>query len=172
MVMPKKRSERYPIPSAIGDWISKQPGDKVLSAKEIASRIKGFREQDGDHRNVTVDQLNSILCQARKHCELTYKLTIWNVHGQGWRIATPRETAYYGMAATKKLLVLADRTRRLCDIVDRKYIPEAFEQVFGSTDNGVKTMLSRGKSFLLMWVKKQQEETTLLEDMTKGGTKK
>jgi hypothetical protein len=75
------------------------------------------------------------------------------------------------MATTKKLLVLADRTRRLADIVDRKYIPEAFEHVFGSTDSGVRTMLQKGKRFLLMWVDKQKEETTLLEDMTKGAKK-
>jgi hypothetical protein len=85
------------------------------------------------------------------------------VHGQGWRLATPKETAYYGMAFTKKLLVMADRTRRLSDIVDRKYLPEAFEAVFGDTNTSVKTMLGRGKKFLTMWVEK--ENKPLLEDM-------
>jgi hypothetical protein len=141
----------------------KQGDKEVLSAKEIAQKIKSFREQDRDFRSVTQDQCQTILCQARKHVELTYRLTIWNVHGQGWRLATPKETAYYGMASTKKLLVLADRTRRLADIVDKKYLPEAFEHVFGSTDAGVKTMLQKGKKFLLMWVEK--ENKPLLEDM-------
>lgn len=168
--MTKRNADKYPIPSAIGDWIHKN-GDKVLSAKEIAGRIKDYRAQDQSFGPVTQDQVQSILCQARKHCELTFKLTIWNVRGQGWRIATPRETAYYGMHSTKKLLVLADRVRRLVDIVDKKYIPEAFDKVFGSTEDGVRSIVSRGKGFLLMWAKKQQEETSLLEDMTKKGTK-
>jgi len=166
----KRKVGRYPIPAAVGDWIYKQ-GDRVLSAKEIGERIKIYRQQDGDKRPVTVEQLGTMLCQARKYCELNHRLTIWNVRGIGWRIATPRETAYYGMATTKKLLVLADRTRRLADIVDRKYIPEAFEHVFGNTDNGIKTMLQKGKRFLLMWVEKQNSDTPLLEDMTKGAKK-
>ena len=166
----KKERPYPPIPASIGDWIHKETAgrENALTPKEIATRVRIFRKQMGKDKPVTADQLGSILCQARKHMELTHGVTLWNVRGIGWRSASPKETAYYGMSSTKKLLVLGDRVRRLSDIVDRKYIPEAFEKVFGSTDEGVRSLLGRGKGFLLMWAKKQEESaTTLLEDMTK-----
>lgn len=127
---------------------------KICTYSEISKKIKEIRKINGVYdwdREVYRNTLSSYVSKARIFLERKHKKTLWNIKNVGWRIATPRETAYYSMYAVKRVLSLAERVNTLEQIVDSKYIPDSVQKIFLRTGKSLKQFSNNGKGFLKLW---------------------
>ena len=154
---------------AIGEYLYKyRDSNEVATHKELADIIKKFRNKNGRSGNgnvVTFEELHRYVSKAREYLELEYKCTIWNLRNLGFRVATPDELAMYTARSVRRTIMIADRTVRLTNIVDRRKMPYALQVTFKDNEQRIKTLGVRGKRFMSTFIDYlKQERVKLLEE--------
>ena len=156
----------------LGDWLMVESGREAwntVSYEKIAKEFKRLRDLTSSSkagRPVTEEELRKVVSETRSYLESHHKTTLYNVRGQGYKIATPEEVALYTAKFFKRTILYADRTYRLVEIVDRKYIPSALRTVFCDNEGRIKSLSLKGKKFLGTFVSylREEEKKKLLED--------
>ena len=97
-------------------------------------------------RDITESTVRNFICSARKVLENKKGMSIWNVSGKGYRIATENEKAIFLVRHAHKTIKHAERANRLYVITDRKLIPGAVEKVFGSKAAAQRQLAGYSKS--------------------------
>lgn len=138
---------KEPLHVALTDYFLKS-GGKVLTYKAISEEMKAIKKSRED---VSFGSLYDAICKVRERLEVAHGLTLWNEKGVGYKLASPKQTALFGLRLVKRMVVLAGRTERIVPIIDRKYVPEAFEEVFGKAEGQLKQLHTNGKRFLKVW---------------------
>jgi hypothetical protein len=151
--MQKLKGDKGSMSAELGDWFCDHSGE-VHSHNLIAVRIRLIRRKRlGTDVPVTQDQLMGWITRTRAYLETEKGVTLFNIKGLGYKVADASECALYSMFTLRRVVRLADRTYRLVDIVERKYIPSAFKKVFLETEGGIRQLSRKGRRFLLTWEK-------------------
>ncbi len=154
-----KKIRTQEVYTRLADWIVQDSGpagsrDVVLSYELIARRFKSLRDSS-DHPKanhpVREEELRRALSYVRYELETRYKNTLYNVRGKGYKLCTPEELALYTAKFYRRTILYANRTYRLAEIVDRRYIPAALRTVFCDTEGNVKQLSIKGRKFLTMF---------------------
>lgn len=135
----------------------------IVSKQRIAREIHTIR----NGQVVTESNVRSWIGKARVYCERQLGCTLWNIPGEGWRVATKRETAIYYLKCVKKTISWADRTCNLQAIADRREIPGAIKEVFYKAEKGINSLSGQKKRYFEIWMgilKKSAEEQKLISD--------
>ena len=129
---------------------------QVISKQAIAKQISRLKSGS----TVTQGNVSSWIAKARFYCEQHLGCTLWNIPGEGWRVANSRETAVYYCKSVKKTIAWADRTLNLQAITDRREIPYAIKEVFCKAEGSIKTLSHHKKKYFEIWMNilKQQKE--------------
>ena len=138
---------KEPLHVALTDYFLKS-GEKVRTYSEISEEMKSIKKS---RENISFGSLYDVICRVRERLETAHGVTLWNEHGLGYKLASPKQTALFGLRLVKRMVVLAGRTERIVPIIDRKYVPEAFEEVFGKAEGQLRQLHSNGKRFLKVW---------------------
>ena len=139
-----------PLYQELSDWFIKQ-GQDLMSYELIAKKIKAIKreKQMPDRADpITLSDVAREVSRCRADLEIRYKTTLYNIKGVGYKITSPQELAMYTAKSFRRTIMSADRTYRLVDIVDRKFIPYAFAQVFSKTEGRIKGLSKHGKKFV------------------------
>lgn len=129
------KKEREKVCDTFAKWFSTQ-GNRVVSHQEIAD----FIHERLPNNEINAANIANYIGQARRFMEKNYGKTIWNIRGEGWRIAKEPEKAIFLVRSTRNVLKHADRAKDLHDITDKKYLAEAQEYVFGSSARAQKAI--------------------------------
>lgn len=135
---------------------------QVISKHQIAREISKLKS-GGD---VTEAHVTSWIAKARFYCEKHLGCTLSNVHSQGWRASTKRETAIYYCKSVKKTIAWADRTLRLQVIADKQEIPNAIREVFYKAEGSIQKLSKTKQRYFQIWqgiLNQQREKQELLE---------
>lgn len=149
-----------PAYTELASWMLKFK-DAPATYQQIALKIRDVQrahEREFNEDSIGYQALGSWISKARQYLEVHNSLTIINVRGVGYKIANPPETAVFAMKTVKRTVVLAERTKRLSEIVDRKYIPYAFKKVFQETEGGVQYLTRRARKFLEAFTNEREGE--------------
>lgn len=108
-------------------WFLKVGQKKIVSKMDIAQFLSGYMIGD-----ITDARVGFMVTQARRILEDRKGMSIWNVKGEGYRIATEKEKAKFLVFHTNRALKAAERVTRLYVCTDRRLIREAIDEKFGS----------------------------------------
>lgn len=111
-------------------WFLVAGRTKLVSIMECAKAIANINPDI----DVTDKTVQGYISQIRRVLEHKKGVSIWNVKGEGYRIATEPEKAIFLVKGTHRVLKLAERVSRLYVITDKKLIPGAINTVFGSKE--------------------------------------
>lgn len=124
----KSKKEKATKVGAFVGWFLKHGSGRTVPlmevAKFLASILPGI--------DITDRTVSQYIGHARDVLEARKGKSIWNVRGEGYRIASEKEKAIYLVRHTKRTLRYADRAARLYMITDKRLIPDAVQEVFGS----------------------------------------
>jgi hypothetical protein len=143
------------IGEVVGEYMYHNRERSSLTHEEIAGVIQQARRNG---QPVLSEQIHGAVCKARSYLELNYRVTIWNLRGYGFRVATPDELAMYTARSVRRTITMADRTVRLTDIVDRKRMPQALRIVFEDNKGRIKTLGFKGKKFMSTFIDYMKQE--------------
>jgi len=165
------------IQEVVGEYIYKQRDrEDVVTHRELATVIRKFKEKSPRYpiglKIITQEELHRHVAKAREYLELEYKCTIWNLRGIGFRITSPDELAMYTARSVRRTIVMADRTIRLTDIVDRKRMPQALHTVFIDNEKRIKTLGIKGKKFMSTFINYIKQERKQIEENKKHAPEK
>lgn len=110
-------------------WFLKNGKTKSHSVMDLAKVLSGILPKD---RDITEGTVRMYVSNARNVLETKKGMTIWNTPGEGYRLATEKEKALFLVRSTKRTLKMAQRSTRLYAITDKRLIPDAVKQVYGS----------------------------------------
>ena len=146
-------SSKYrPIAEKLGDYLITK-GDKIVTKEDIAKYIAPIMKKD----EITIGDVTRVIVHARAYLEEKKTRTIWNVRGEGYRIATEKEKAIFLLRTARTTIKWASRAQRLHAITDKKLIPEAREYVFGSADKAQEAIELHKQQFSLLFDKLKQK---------------
>lgn len=135
----------------LAEWFLKHDPDTFMNSHAIACKIRDIRVARNlpkGNAPVTQEELNRWIAQTRQYLELHKGCTLWNFRGAGYRIASPDELAVYTAKSVRRTIVMADRTTRLLDIVDRKKMPTALRAVFTDEEGKIRHVGKTGRKYL------------------------
>lgn len=165
--------ERVSLRAQFAKWLysmtmgpDKVPTGRIISKQRCANEIQKIKS---DGQAVLGIEVQQWIGYARHYFEKELQCTLWNVRGEGWRASTKIETAKYYGKSVRKTIAWADRTRQLQQIVERKYIPYAIQEIVGKAEGGINKLSGMRKRFLEMYGVYQLTERKQLEDSTKNG---
>lgn len=147
----QKVNERERQAPKFAEWLYKNGSKKTLSHNDCAEMLAKMLDKD-----ITNPLLAAYVTIARLYLETTYKATIWNVRGEGWRVATEEEKAIYMIRSARNAISRAQRTVRLYSITEEKYIPGAVEKVFGKYSNAKERIKEYQNKFNSLFDQKQR----------------
>lgn len=160
---PKANSHNTPT-DQFARWIYEtSKNGTVISKQRIAREMHTIK----DGAKINEAMVTSWIAKARLYCETQLNCTLWNIPGEGWRVASQRETAIYYCKCVKKTIAWADRTLNLQAISDRREIPGAIKEVFYKAEKGIESLSGQKKRYFEIWMgilKKQAEEQKLISD--------
>ena len=137
------KSERQNNVGKFTAWFLKTGKSNLVSLIECArflhSIIPGL--------DITDRTVAGYVTHARRVLEQKKGMSIWNIKGKGWRIATENEKAIFLVKTTHRTLKNAERVQVLYGCTDRRLIPDALVQVFGSKEKA-KQMLQGSSNTL------------------------
>lgn len=145
------------------DWLmdTTEGAKRLVPEAEIAEQIKSIRKRFNSRyakERVHAGHVYSWITRARIVLEQENGLTLWNVWGTGYRVATPQETAIFAMRRLKSVVTQARRVSNLVEMVEPKYLPEAFRQVFYHAAKGLEDVRSKAKRFMVTWQQETQKK--------------
>lgn len=135
------------------------------SLKSVAGMIKQIRvnrQMAKSNDPVTQEELGRWIAQARQYLELHKGHTLWNIRGVGYRVATKDELAVYTARSVRRTIVMADRTTRLLDIVDRNRMPAALRSVFVDEEGKIRHVGKTGRKYLTLFAQYVKGERKML----------
>lgn len=174
------------IAEEIGDWMyHRGRGGRVFSDEEIAKQIKLFRirhKLNQANDAVRRKDVVAFIPRMRMYLEVEHKVTVVRERGRGYKIASPQEAAVFAMQTARTTTRWVERSVRLIDIVDVKYLPRAYNKVFGALETTNRTYVRRTRRFIETCVseaarrrrelaQKKREERKALEDKRRVKTK-
>lgn len=152
----------------LSDWFHEQDGNLVayeLIARQYRKLLNKYQHPNAT-RPVMKADLDRAISRSRMELESRYKTTLFNVRGQGYKVADANELALYTAKFIKRTIFYCDRTYRLVEITDKDRIPSALQQVFSDTGGRIKTLSLRGKKYvdtLLEYLKEKERKELSLE---------
>lgn len=148
----KQGKQRMYSAGQLGEYILAHGKTRILDKEELAKQLSAFL---GGNK-VTEQGLRSTVCMAREYLERTHGKTIWNIRGEGWRMASEDEKAVYLVSCAKRTIRFADRTRRIYEVTDKRLIPGAMKKVFGTTERAQDEIAEYSNKFREFFLKKGQ----------------
>lgn len=103
-------------------------GKRIVTIQECAEFLSSIIID----KDITDKRVQGIITLARKTLEEKKGMSIWNVRGEGYRIASEKEKAVFLCRTTRTVLKNAERAARLYVITDKKLIPQAVQEVYGN----------------------------------------
>ena len=110
-------------------WFLKSGKGKIVTQMDIAKFLSSIVDRDITDRTVS-----SFITHGREVLENKKAMSIWNIRGEGYRLATEKEKAIFLVRHTRKTLKYADRATRLYLITDHRMLPDAVKSVFGTKE--------------------------------------
>lgn len=156
----KVGNKKEKFSQAFGEWFLKAGKKRVLTHNDCAEFLSKLLDKD-----ITFTDLRSYICQARFYLEANYKSSIWNVRGEGWRVATEEEKAIFLIRTARGAISRAQRTVNLYNITDEKHIEMAVTKVFGKASNAQARIAEYQGKFNMLFNKKHR--VGLLDAATK-----
>ena len=123
-----KRHVKAGVRDKFNEWFFEHGKGEVLSHEKCGEYLAKQLNRD-----ITMNLLRSYVGSAREHLERNKGVTIWNVLGKGWRIATEKEKAIHLIRSARTTIKWGERAVRLYEITEHKLIPDAIKYVFGSS---------------------------------------
>ena len=108
-------------------WFVERAKKGIVSKVSCAEFIAALNPK----RDITLGFVSGYILEIKRQIEARMKTTIHNTRGEGWSIATPKQTAVTLIRTAKKTVRYADRTVVLYGLTDKKLIPGAVHEVFG-----------------------------------------
>ena len=124
-------------------WFISWAKTRVVRKEECANFIAKLTPE----RDITNGQVCSFISEAKRIVERNLDVTIWNIHGEGWRIASKLETAVVMYRSAKKTVRYAERTADLYSLTDKKQLPEALKIVFKNSPKAQKELTEYNVKF-------------------------
>lgn len=129
-------------------------GYDVVESRVIAGWIKAIRIARNLPKGtavVTQDEYSHWIANVREYLELHKGVTLWNVPRVGYKVTSPDELAIYTAKSVKRTIVMADRTTRLIDIVDKKRMPSALRSVFLDEEGKIRNIGKSGRKYITLF---------------------
>ena len=124
-------------------WFIPLAKTRVVRKEECANFIAKLTPE----RDITNGQVCSFISEAKRIVERELGVTIWNIHGEGWRIASKLETAVVMYRSAKKTVRYAERTADLYSLTDKKHLPEALKKVFNNSPKAQRELTEYNSKF-------------------------
>lgn len=126
-----EHDDKLNIVETFAKWMAKQSGvvTKVAAAKFLATYTRV---------DVTESILTRYITMAREYLEHYHGKTLWNVRGEGWRVATEKQKAIMLVRSVRTTVRYAQRSMRLRAITKPDLIAGAVGTVVGSYEQGRK----------------------------------
>lgn len=102
--------------------------------------------------SMTRETYHSFMSEVRRILETDKKVTLYNVRGHGYKIASPVECARFTAQMTKRAVLMAERvSTRLFPIVDKRLFVSEFKTLYSDAERGVELAYQHGRKLLDQW---------------------
>ena len=130
-------------------WFLKEGrGGELLDKMTVVRALAGLVEAG---TTITNNTLSVHVSNVRDILETRHGKTLWNIPGQGWKLANEKEKAIMCVRNARKTIMFADRTRRLLVCTETKEIPQAVKAVFGSSKKAQEVVRDYSKTARLLF---------------------
>lgn len=120
------------VPEELAKFFLEKKGP--FTPQELATEIRAIRKTlKVKDIPVKASHLYNMLKKVREVLEEDHKKTVVFSTSHGYELSTPETGTIYGMRVFKRWGKLTIRTRRIADVIDKRYIHKAKLEVFKRT---------------------------------------
>lgn len=112
---------------------------RIITAEEIG---KELLRHSNEGKVVRRSDVTATISNMREVLEINNNKSIWNVRGEGWKLASEHEKAVHLIREARTTIKRANRCNRLFLIVDKKELPKAIGKVFGTSQKAISEIRS------------------------------